>query len=191
MIDRSQPAQALVSRRAMVTGGLVVLGALGAARAKADSRLLLMWPAFIYDDLRHATLSVYVSGNVAKNWMGDEIVRDANQFLDDRLQALSIDSVTYADLLKQVGSAVDLGILVIFCNVHLRSWPIGTDAADLVLGGVTLSFQRAGKTWQNEHEHVGLFASRSDERELSGAILEAVKEHLDQALVKPLTALVK
>ena len=190
MIDRSQPAQALVSRRAMVTGGLVVLGALGTARAKADSRAPI-WPAFIYDDLRQAALSVYVSGNVAKNWMGDEIVRDANQFLDDRLQTLSIDSVTYADLLKQAGSAVDLGILVIFCNVHLRSWPIGTDAAGLVLGGVTLSFQRAGKAWQNEHEHVGLFASRSDERELSDAILEAVKEYLDQALVAPLTFLVK
>jgi hypothetical protein len=190
MIDRSQPAQALVSRRAMVTGGFVVLGALGAARAQADSRALF-WPAFIYDDLRHAALNVYVSGSVAMNWTGDKIVRDANQFLDDRLQTLSIDSVPYADLLKQVGSAVDLGTLVIFCNVHLRSWPIGTDAADLVLGGVTLSFQRAGKTWQNEHEHVGLFASRSDKRELSDAILEAVTAHLDHALVKPLTALVK
>lgn len=150
-----------------------------------------MWPAFIYGGLRHAALSVYVMGDGAKNRGGYNVERPASEFLGDRLRTLSIDTVSYGDLLKQVGSAVDIDTLVIFCNVQLRSWPLGADALDLVVGGVTLQFQRAAQSWQNQSEHVGLFASRSGEPALSDAILKAVTAHLDQALVAPLTALVK
>jgi hypothetical protein len=187
-----QSACSPLSRRSILTGALAALGALGAAPSKAigDSRAPV-WPSFIYEDLQHVALSIYVTGALAANRTGDSIVDGANQFLNDRLRQLSIDSVSYADLLQQAGSAIDLKTLVIFCKVHLRSWPLSGEAANLVIGGVTLVLQRAARQWQNQFEHVGLFASPSDEHALSDAILKAVKAHLDQALVTPLIFLVK
>jgi|SoiMethySBSTD1v2_1073268.scaffolds.fasta_scaffold780489_2 hypothetical protein len=151
-----------------------------------------LWPTILDAALETVSLSFNVLGERRKSPFALEIEHICFEYLQRALEEVStVETISYLRFLERSENYNRDATVILNYAVTLKPWEGPAAPSPVALGAVELDIVFAGKMFKpgaGVYSPLGLFLSESDEAHLRDAIIDAMKLHMDEQIIKAVGA---